>query len=39
MDKDIQREIRNIIEEIERKSVDSDYIYRGESMDYEKGLL
>ena len=36
MDKDIQREIRNIIEEIERKSVDSDYIYRGESMDYEK---
>ena len=30
MDKDIQREIRKIINEIEDKSADGDYIYRGE---------
>ena len=36
MDKDVQHEIRNIIEEIEKKSVDVEYIYRGESKDYGK---
>ena len=30
MTKDIQREIRNIISEIEEKSADGNYIYRGE---------
>ena len=36
MDKDIQREIRNIIEEIEKKSADGDYIYRGEPEHHKK---
>ena len=36
MNTDIQREIRNIIEEIEKKSADDDYIYRGEPEHYDK---
>ena len=36
MDKDIQREIRKIIDRIEKKSADGDYIYRGEPEDYGK---
>lgn len=36
MDTDIQREIRNIINEIERKSTDGDYIYRGEPEKHEE---
>lgn len=35
MDKDIQVEIRNIIEEIEDKSAADDYIYRGEPEHYD----
>ena len=35
MDKNIKREIRNIIEEIEEKSADDDYIYRGEPEHYD----
>ena len=36
MDKDIQREIRKIIDRIEKESADSDYIYRGEPKRYKK---
>lgn len=36
MDADIQREIRNKIREIEEKSADGNYIYRGEPECYEK---
>ena len=36
MDKDTQREIRKIIDEIERKSADGDYIYRGEPEKHEE---
>ena len=36
MDKDIQREIRKIISEIENKSGDGDYIYRGEPKIHEE---
>ena len=36
MDKDIQREIRKIIDEIEEKSGDGDYIYRGEPKIHEE---
>ena len=35
MDKDTQREIRKIIDEIEEKSADGDYIYRGEPKMHE----
>ncbi len=35
MDKDIQREIRKIIDRIEKKSADGDYIYRGEPETHE----
>ena len=35
MDKDIQREIRKIISEIEEKSTDGNYIYRGEPETHE----
>ena len=35
MDKDIQREIRKIIDRIEKKSADGDYIYRGEPKTHE----
>ena len=34
MDQDIQREIRKIIDQIEEKSADGDYIYRGEPGGY-----
>ena len=36
MDEDIQRRIRDIINEIERKSADGDYIYRGEPKTHEE---
>ena len=36
MDKDIQREIRKIIDRIEKKSAGGDYIYRGEPKRYKK---
>ena len=36
MDKDIQREIRKIINEIEDKSGDGDYIYLGEPKVHEE---
>ena len=36
MDKDTQREIRKIIDEIEEKSASGDYIYRGEPKIHEK---
>ena len=36
MNKDTQREIRKKISEIERKSANGDYIYRGEPEDYGK---
>ena len=36
MDKDTQREIRKIIDEIEEKSANGDYIYRGEPKTHEK---
>ena len=36
MNKDTQREIREKISEIERKSANGDYIYRGEPEDYGK---
>ena len=36
MDADIQREIRNKIREIEEKSADGNYIYRGEPECYQK---
>lgn len=36
MDKDIQREIKKIIDRIEKKSASGDYIYRGEPKRYKK---
>ena len=36
MDKDIQREIRKIIDEIEEKSASGDYIYRGEPEEHKE---
>ena len=36
MDEDIQREIREKISEIEEKSADGTYIYRGEPKHYKK---
>ena len=36
MDKDIQHEIRKIIDRIEKKSADGDYIYRGEPKRHRK---
>ena len=36
MAEDIQRKIRSIISEIEEKSADGDYIYRGEHEWYEQ---
>ena len=35
MDEDIQREIREKVSEIERKSANGDYIYRGEPETHE----
>ena len=39
MDEDIQRRIREKISEIEEKSADGNYIYRGEPEDYGNSFL